>query len=242
MHLQGRYSPQTTQIKHAALEHDERLIPQWTCGLLNPIKTYFRLLHITTKITMNPFKFSAATCVLIGSVITLVSSVVVPGASTPLFYLVSSTSSNSAANLLVRVFCLLSFLIFIETLYLQPLRSGGAGGYTTLSGSGAIGQFYFFQGKFVMLDSTQSSSARGNIGEIPASSGCTTYGPLGFFGSSTDKCANFGTFSIQSNGENSQIGAFLVFNGVGGFYACGNGNDVVNDVRGHFYQSCCHKY
>ena len=176
---------------------------------------------------MNPFKFSPAICVLIGSLITLVSSVVVPGASTPIFYLVASTSSAPAANLLVRDFHLLWSPKFIETFYLQPLRlTGGANGYTTLSGSGPIGKFYFYQGKFVALDSTQSSTDRGNIGAVPLSSGCSTYGQLGFSPSSSDKCANYNTFNIQSDTENSQLGAFLVFNFVGGFYACGSGNDV----------------
>ena len=50
----------------------------------------------------NPFKFVAALCMLMGSVIPLVSSLVIPGASTPVFYLVSSSSSDPAANLLVR--------------------------------------------------------------------------------------------------------------------------------------------
>jgi len=157
---------------------------------------------------MNPFKFAAAICVLFGSAITLVSSLTVPGASTPVFYLVASTSTDHAANLL-------------------PLRlNGGAGGYSTLTGSGPIGQFYFFQGKFVALDATESSTDRGNIGAVPLSSGCSTYGQLGFSGSSSDKCAQFNTFNIQSNSQNSQLGAFLVFNFVGGFYACGSGQDV----------------
>ena len=108
---------------------------------------------------------------------------------------------------------------------------GGAGGYSTLSGSGSIGQFYFFQGNLVALDSTQSSTVRGNIGAIPVSSGCSTYGQLGFSASSSDNCAVFDTFNIQSNAEDSQLGAQLVFNFAGGFYACGSGQDVSVDVQ-----------
>lgn len=41
----------------------------------------------------------------------------------------------------------------------------------------------------------------------------------------------FETFNIQSNVESSQLGAFLVFNYAGGFYACGSGQDVGVDVQ-----------
>ncbi|KIM36402.1 hypothetical protein M413DRAFT_449125 [Hebeloma cylindrosporum] len=132
----------------------------------------------------------------------------VPGADTPEFYLVAS-STESETNLL-------------------PLRlSGGSNGYTSLTGTGPIGVFYFYQGKFVGAEpSTPAVSSPALIGAIPISSGCTTYGPLGFSGSSTDKCALRDSFAIQSNAENSQLGAKLVFNYEGGFYACGSGLDV----------------
>ncbi|KIM36401.1 hypothetical protein M413DRAFT_449124 [Hebeloma cylindrosporum] len=132
----------------------------------------------------------------------------VPGADTPEFYLVSSSQSTQA-NLL-------------------PLRlSGGSNGYASLTGSGPIGVYYFYQGKFVGAQiSTPALSSPALIGAIPISSGCSTYGPLGFAGSSSDKCAIRDTFGIQSNTENSQLGAKLVFNSVGGFYACGSGLDV----------------
>ncbi|KAF8800736.1 hypothetical protein BYT27DRAFT_6824302 [Phlegmacium glaucopus] len=64
---------------------------------------------------MNPSKFTTLLSVLIGSV----SSLVVPGADTLSFYLISS-SSSTYANLL-------------------PLRiKGGSGGYASLTGSRAI--------------------------------------------------------------------------------------------------------
>ena len=66
--------------------------------VLNPLES-----ASNSRITM---KFANAVCVIIGSLIPLVSSVVVPGASTPLFYLVSSSSSGPA-NQLVRVFYIL---------------------------------------------------------------------------------------------------------------------------------------
>ncbi|KAF9443866.1 hypothetical protein P691DRAFT_808208, partial [Macrolepiota fuliginosa MF-IS2] len=137
------------------------------------------------------------------------NAVIPPGADTPAFYLVASSSSTDS-NLL-------------------PLRTnGGAGGYATLTGTDPIGEFYFFQGKLVAAPLPGSTTTqRPLIGSIPISAGCSTYGPLGFTGgSSSDKCAQYNTFSIQSDGENSQLGAQLVFNSVGGFYACGSGQDV----------------
>ncbi|KAJ3566654.1 hypothetical protein NP233_g6863 [Leucocoprinus birnbaumii] len=131
------------------------------------------------------------------------SAVVVPGADTPTFYLVAS-STSSPSNLL-------------------PLRTtGGSNGYSTLTGSGPIGQFYFYQGQLVAAGSTPAGAL---IAAIPLSS-CTTYGQLGFSVSNTDKCAQRNTFAIQSDSENSQLGAKLSFNFVGGFYSCGSGQDV----------------
>jgi len=140
---------------------------------------------------------------------TLVHSIVPPGASTPEFYLVAS-SENPSANLL-------------------PLRTeGGANGYATLTGTGAIGQFYFFQGVLTGVPRpSRTSTLRPDIGAILGPTSCSTYGPLGFTeSSSSDKCALFSTFGISSDSENSQLGAKLNFNNVGGFYACGDGQDV----------------
>jgi hypothetical protein len=72
-----------------------------------------------------------------------------------------------------------------------------------------------------------SSTQRALIGSVLTSTGCSTYGSLGFVeGPSTNRCARYSTFSIQSNQENSQLGAKLSFNSLGGFYACGAGQDV----------------
>jgi hypothetical protein len=81
------------------------------------------------------------------------------------------------------------------------------------------------------LDSTESSTEQGFIAAALISAGdCSTYGPLGFGSSTgTDKCGTFGTFGLQSDSENSQLGAALTFNSVGGFYACGSGQDVRYD-------------
>jgi len=139
----------------------------------------------------------------------LVRAVVPPGADTPMFYLVAS-STSSGANLL-------------------PLRTdGGAGGYATLTGSGPIGQFYFYQGALTAAPRPGSSSTQKPlIGSVLGSTGCSTYGALGFTeGSSSNKCAKYNTFHIQSDSENSQLGAKLDFNFAGGFYACGSGQDV----------------
>ena len=53
--------------------------------------------------------------------------------------------------------------------------------------------------------------------------GCTSFGQLGSSSSSSDY---FAQYKIQSDTENSQLRAFLVFNYVGGFYGCGSGQDV----------------
>jgi len=111
----------------------------------------------------------------------------------------------------------------------QPLRlNGGAGGYSSLTGSGPIGQFYFQSGKLVALDPAgTSNNYRTLIGSVLGSTGCSTYGALGFTqGSSSNKCARYDTFQIQSNTENSQLGAKMVFNYEGGFYACTASKDV----------------
>jgi hypothetical protein len=57
---------------------------------------------------MNLFKFASALCVLIGSFITYVSAIRFQGASTPTFYLVSSSLSNPT-NLKARVYHLFDF-------------------------------------------------------------------------------------------------------------------------------------
>lgn len=97
-----------------------------------------------------------------------------------------------------------------------------------MSGSGPIGQFFFFQGQLTAAPIPGSTSnQRPLIGFLEPD--CTLYGPLGFAGGSdTDKCALFGPFGIESDPENSQLGAMLTFNWAGGFYACAtsNGQDV----------------
>ncbi|CAA7266672.1 unnamed protein product [Cyclocybe aegerita] len=151
---------------------------------------------------------------VISSVAALLSgtvSVVLPGADTPLFYLVASSPSASA-NLL-------------------PLRiEGGTNGYSTLTGSSPIGQFYFYQGRLRAHDPDGSTVLQYYMPFLSSqltSTGCTTYGGIKFIpGPSTNKCGRYEYFQIQSNTENSQLGAKLVFNYVGGFYACGSGQDV----------------
>ncbi|TFK61092.1 hypothetical protein BDN72DRAFT_890235 [Pluteus cervinus] len=144
--------------------------------------------------------------------LTAVKGVVIPGAASPVFYLVAS-SSASGSNLL-------------------PLRiNGGSGGYSTLAGSGPIGYFYFYQGVLTEAPppyppSPTTVTSRATLGFIPISTGCSTYGQLGFSSSSSDKCASYSTFGISSDNENSQLGAQLVYNYVGGFYSCGSGKDV----------------
>ncbi|KAF8345117.1 hypothetical protein F5887DRAFT_1197951 [Amanita rubescens] len=144
----------------------------------------------------------------IAALASFAGAVVVPGASTPSFYLVA-TSNATGPNLL-------------------PLRtSGGSGDYATLTGSGPIGVYYFYQGALTAAPAPGSTQTQlPFIGAVLATE-CLNYGQLGFStGGSTDKCAMFNTFEIQSDTENSQLGAELTFNYVGGFYACGSGQDV----------------
>ncbi|PPQ74061.1 hypothetical protein CVT25_001988, partial [Psilocybe cyanescens] len=107
--------------------------------------------------------------------------------------------------------------------------NGGVGGYTTLTGTGPIGQFYFTQGRLTALDPAGSTSVTYMpvLGSVLGPTGCSTYGQLGFVqGASSNKCARYDGFQIQSNTENSQLGAQLTLNYVGGFYACGSGQDI----------------
>ncbi|KAF9524795.1 GPI-anchored small secreted protein [Crepidotus variabilis] len=154
-------------------------------------------------------KFFAS--VLAATLITSVAAVVRPGADTPLFYLVSS-STTSAANLL------------------SVKMDGSLLGSLT---SGTPAKFEFRSGQLVAADPAGSSTNyRPLINAVLGSTGCSTYGQLGFTqGSSTNKCAQYSTFSIQSDSENSQLGAKLAFNSIGGFYACGSTLNVVYKVN-----------
>jgi len=141
----------------------------------------------------------------------LIHAIVPPGASTPEFYLVAS-AQGSAANLL-------------------PVRtSGGAGGYATLSGTAPIGIYYFYQGSLVAVTSPTSTSTLKPLIAPAFESGCTTWGQLGFGSGSTNKCVLYNSFYIESDSENSQLGAALTFNFAGGFYACGSGLDIYYQV------------
>jgi hypothetical protein len=153
-------------------------------------------------------KFTALA--LFTTLISTAVAIIPPGADTPLFYLVASSKNGGSGNL-------------------APLRTtGGTGGYSTLTTSNPIGQFYFSQGTLTAAPLPGSTTTqRAVLGSIPLSTGCTEYGPFGFVGgSSSDKCAKYSPFAIQSDPENSQLGARLTFNSTGQFYACGSGEDV----------------
>ena len=174
--------------------------------------------------------------VLFAIVPSLVHGVTVPGADTPEFYLVSS-STTAAANLLVSSVSKSSLTFLAEFTLTQPLRSdGGSGGYATLTGTSPIGVYYFIGGVLTAApDSTSSIPQRALIGPVPGST-CSAYGALGFTsGSSSDKCVLYNPFTIQSNTQNSQLGAKLVFNATGGFYACGSGLDVSYEMNVHMF-------
>ncbi|KAF5319601.1 hypothetical protein D9619_008356 [Psilocybe cf. subviscida] len=145
------------------------------------------------------------------------SALTIPGASTPAFYLVSS-STTASANLL-------------------PLRmaTGSGNGDPTLTGTGAPAIFYFYQGQLKVYDVAggNQNPFRPLINTIQTGAGsCANHGALVFVqGSSTNKCASYNSFQIQSNNQNSQLGAKLVFNFVGGFFSCNNGQQVYYKIN-----------
>ncbi|KAF8641737.1 hypothetical protein AX16_009814 [Volvariella volvacea WC 439] len=128
-----------------------------------------------------------------------------PGADTPAFHLVSSSTSGSSNLLPVRI-------------------DNSIGGYATLTGSQPIAIFYFTQGRLVA-----APPPGGNLQQLPiidaqqiGNGVCTTYGAWVFHqGSNSNRCAKGNAFYIQSNPENAQLGARLTFDWQGGFYACG---------------------
>lgn len=153
----------------------------------------------------------------------MVNAVRIPNADTPLFYLVAASSSQSF-NLLVRSLfpstgCLVRSLIGSQSLRFPS----GSGTWASLLGSGSFPKWYFWQGNLVVVAPDGGSTPwRPFINTIPAANGCSKSGPLGFTLGSTNKCAKYGNFQIQSFGENSQLGAKLVVDYTGGFYACGS--------------------
>ncbi|KAF4622068.1 hypothetical protein D9613_009581 [Agrocybe pediades] len=149
----------------------------------------------------------------VAALTSLAQAVTVPNPDTPLFYLVS-TGSTSANNDLL------------------PLRMNPSGpGTASLTGSGIPARFYFAQGKLTIYDPDNNTFPyRPLINTLPGADGCQTFGALTFVqGTSTNKCASYNTFLIQSNAEDSQLGSELVFDSVGGFYACGGGQEVRDD-------------
>ncbi|PPQ97682.1 hypothetical protein CVT26_001865 [Gymnopilus dilepis] len=148
--------------------------------------------------------FASISLLLFATLSSLVSAATIPNADTPLFYLVAS--SPASVNLL-------------------PLRrTSSGGGYASLLGSGAPAQLYFYQGQLVLND--PSGFYRSFIDTHQDANGCQKFGALGFLQSNTNKCASFGGFQLQSNNLDSQLGAQLVVNYVGGFYSCNGGSQV----------------
>ncbi|KAF8889418.1 hypothetical protein CPB84DRAFT_1849367 [Gymnopilus junonius] len=137
------------------------------------------------------------------SLATCVSSVTLPGASSPLFYLVVSSSSS--------------------TTNLAPLRLDA-----TLTGTTPVVQFYFnSQGLLSLIDPTTNTNYNAIVNSGFNGNDCSPDGAIVFVqGSSSNKCSRTQGFEIQSDTEDSQLGSQLVFNFVGGFYACGNDQAV----------------
>lgn len=108
------------------------------------------------------------------------------------------------------------------------MPAGGGGGSASLLGSGTPALFYFYQGQLTVYDPNGNSFPyRPLINTVQGASGCGNFGALQFVqGTSTNKCASYSSFQLQSNQQDSQLGAELVFNYVGGFYACNSGVEV----------------
>ncbi|KAH6906052.1 hypothetical protein BKA70DRAFT_451415 [Coprinopsis sp. MPI-PUGE-AT-0042] len=158
-------------------------------------------------------KFSHLLSSLVALAPALVSGVRVPGADTPLFYLVATGPDSAGVNFL-------------------PVRlHGGSNYFAILTGTGPIAKFFFQSGRLVALDPTNPQGStnawRALINTPLTGNGCSTNGQLGtVMGSSSNKCAKYATFGLQSNSENSQLGARLVFDWTGGFYICGTNKEV----------------
>ncbi|KAG8969906.1 hypothetical protein FRC03_000152 [Tulasnella sp. 419] len=124
-----------------------------------------------------------------------------PRRDTPNFYL---TAVSSDANY-----------------HLKPLRVDGVDGSL---GSGTMGKFYFDGGKLRADGINPPFPPMGYISLIYGGTSCGPNGPLNFLtGSSSNKCATSTGFSLASYNQNSQLGAQLVFNNAGTFYACSGG-------------------
>lgn len=111
----------------------------------------------------------------------------------------------------------------------QSLRFASNGwGPATLLGSGSFPKWYFWQGNLVVVDPNGGSyPLRPLINSGLTATGCSKSGALSFvLGGSSNKCAKYGNFQIQSFVENAQLGAKLVVDYTGGFYACGSNWDV----------------
>ncbi|KAJ2926001.1 hypothetical protein H1R20_g11108, partial [Candolleomyces eurysporus] len=143
-------------------------------------------------------------------------ALVIPNADTPSFYFVATSPNNSTP---------------------RPVRIGPDGIYTTLSGSGTAIQAYFFQGSLTgTLDKSGSPTYHPFLNTSPREDGsCTTFGQFGYSpqGSSTNTCASFPRFQIQSNSENAQLGSKLTHNNVGGFYSCGPDENIWYKQNAH---------
>ncbi|KAG2008102.1 hypothetical protein CC2G_013566 [Coprinopsis cinerea AmutBmut pab1-1] len=169
--------------------------------------------------------------------ITPASAILVPGADTPLFYLVATDPFSENDNFL-------------------PLRISGGRNQSTLTGDGPIGQFYFMNGKLVAQDPAGGPTSpyvyspyvdlsdklgRNENGVYdptlsdPNDHCISTSGPLIFVqrtrpdGSTfhPPKCANFDTFSLFSDRMGPILGAKLVMNSNWtNLYSCGKERNV----------------
>ncbi|KAF6746923.1 hypothetical protein DFP72DRAFT_921571 [Ephemerocybe angulata] len=163
-------------------------------------------------------KLTGYLTLLTAAACSLVSAVTIPGADTPLFYLIATGPDTAGVNFL-------------------PVRlNGGSNYFSILTGTGPIAKFYFKQGQLVAVDPVSGPSGqayRALVNTQQSGTGtCATFGQFGtVFGSSSNKCASYSTFGLQSNSENSQLGAHIVFNWTGGFYVCGAQKEVYYKVN-----------
>ena len=125
-------------------------------------------------------------------------------------------------------------------------EGGGPAFVWTTIRNGAIATFDFTQGNLLAhlrpphrsINPTIDNAFTAYIDSLPEKGGCARHGVLKFLPSgpsSSNKCAKYGKFSLQSNSENAQLGSKLDFHDErsgdkaekGGFYLCGHQLDRV---------------
>ncbi|TFK21050.1 hypothetical protein FA15DRAFT_646159 [Coprinopsis marcescibilis] len=95
--------------------------------------------------------------------------------------------------------------------------------------------FYFYQGQLRATRDRTTDPANSEWfspyinTEFTNSGRCATFGRVGYLiggTSSTNKCASYEMFGLRSYEKNAQLGAELVFRWAGGFWSCGDEEEI----------------